>query len=1660
MSHCPACDRSFDRAAGEAVPLRCPHCQSQVLGVYCDLDLIGSGAMGDVFKARRPNMGNRIVAIKVPKDGESRACSRFEREIAASARLRHENIVCAFDRGEEEGKPYLVMEFVAGCPLSDVIDAQHPLAPAEAARILRQVAAGLAHAAQHQIVNRDIKPDNILIADDGTAKILDYGLALIGELDGSSDRVTRNGTLLGTPGFLAPEQANDPRGVNIEADVYSLGCTAHYILTRRPPFTGKDSFAILKQHAAAPRPSVRIKRPDVDFPLDELIQRMMAVSPDARPTPKELVQALDRLIPQLSAARPSMASSMSGMIDTRCPGCQQVFHLRGELVGKRMRCPNKLCGRSFTIEPQLGPTVAYTDTPADSAPVAAAIDLNFTERPVSQPDELLEAEAVDAEAVDAEPIEAEAFDAEPVDAEALDAEPLEAEAVDADAVEIEPLEAEAIDAEAIDADAAEGALEPPPFPPAAQRPPVLLEAASSAPDTLVSWGATAKAPVEATLPSTPPDAFDPPPVQHASASAWESPPAPNGQVPIETARAELLSTPPLPAQRPPTVWAVAENPAAPPPVAAPPFPGEAAHELPPVQWGAAAATAPPPASAAPRVAAATGSSAAGSAAAAAPRRKRRRPIMAWAVAGVTCAMLSVSGVAGWQIYQKLHPPPEVVWEKVRDSYKNKDWEKALEGFRKFAQDFPEDSHAAEVPFFLDLAEIGQPLYSDAGNSEQSLTNVEELFRKYRDQPVYDLYPSELYSILQRLVERFTEEATRDLEVAKIERARRAFNLLTTIAESMEETWEPEVTQKLSAFMDERETTIRSKRTLKDALALLQQAQAADAGANPDDVYRQIAALEQQFPELLANKDFLAQRDAAYQAEPRRVRFEPAADDVVRAASTSRVEPRIDQRLAIVWQDQAATEELSEQVVAAVSRGVLYVFNARGDLLWFRPLGIDSNCLPHRLAATASSPAALIALATDDNALLALEAHTGRPLWQYKVDADLLAPLTIVTVPSGRNEPDKQRGLLTTADGQIHALELVLGRRIGQFHTGQPLAAVEGAEDPESHLVYFPADSKRVFAINALAIDNPSQPACKAVLFTEHASGSLRSKLAVVDRGTGAESYLILAEASDLERMRLRVFDSSQTRVTDPRAKPIKGQEIDLAGWSWFNPLMAADRMTLVTDAGELAVFGINLDNPQEALYRIIDDKSMRLDIHDRDRYRSLAVDSDDRYLWVMAGGSLRKLKLDVLGQRVRQVWPAADQPPQVTGIPLHAAQLDERGDHAFVSLMSADGGRFDFVAIDAHDGQPVWQRQLGVRLDGDPLLVGEQVLLVDHTGRTVLIDPESSQDVYQPSVESSLPADALRERTVIADDLGRRYLLARLGEAKQIALAALDAAAENLVWQTIALPEKLQGQPCICGDYLVMPGSDGILHRVPLVPGARPAIDDQPHYWMPGNRKSPGPETAKLYAVGPRAILLAAARREVRRLDLVEQNNITSWREGKVFDCEAPLMGDVLVTGSRAWATDEAGKVNFLDAADPSKILGTWQLGGRPTSNPFLRGDKLLAVIEDRKLVAVSPESGDAQPLWTTEPFKGRIRGQPILDGEVLLVADDGRRVTALKLNTGEPAWFVRLPARIGPAATAVPFGRDRILVPLADGTLSVVPRPAEDKQLAGTADSSRNPGE
>ncbi|MDZ7615350.1 MAG: serine/threonine-protein kinase, partial [Patescibacteria group bacterium] len=280
---------------------------SFLLGKYRLLDLLGRGGMGRVFLGRHMTM-QRQVALKIISReiaGNPAALERFLAEARAIAALDHPAIVQAYSVDCEGDRYYIVMEYVDGRDLQRVVEEDGSLPWQTAAEYVRQAADGLAHAHGRNLVHCDIKPSNLLVNSQGQVKILDMGMARLGDRNEDADGadVNNGNHLLGSVDYLAPEQALGSDTFDHRADIYSLGCTLYFLLTGHPPFPGGTlPERLLKHQTQQPRP-IPTERPDVPPPLVQICRRMMAKQPGERfQSANEIATALAEVPSLVSAA--------------------------------------------------------------------------------------------------------------------------------------------------------------------------------------------------------------------------------------------------------------------------------------------------------------------------------------------------------------------------------------------------------------------------------------------------------------------------------------------------------------------------------------------------------------------------------------------------------------------------------------------------------------------------------------------------------------------------------------------------------------------------------------------------------------------------------------------------------------------------------------------------------------------------------------------------------------------------------------------------------------------------------------------------------------------------------------------------------------------------------------------------------------------------------------------------------------------------------------------------------------------------------------------------------------------------------------------------------------------------------------------------------------
>ncbi len=339
------------------------------LGEYELLAKLGEGGMGVVYKARQTRL-KKIVALKVlPKErtADPRTVTRFEREMEAIGQLAHPNIVQAYDARDIEATTVLVMEYVDGKDLGELLKCVQSLRISDACEVVRQAALGLQYAHEHGLVHRDIKPSNLMLTTlpspvlgrgaggeggMGIVKILDLGLALLGTDQCEGGELTGTGAAMGTADYMAPEQVSDAHAVDIRADIYGLGCTLYKLLTGQAPFSGpqyKTNVEKLVGHLKETPPPVRQLRSDVPPELAKVIERMMAKSPHDRfAAPAEVAAAIAPFAAGCDLARLSAeAAAAEGGVAREQPSVVTEAHVSSGVAGTHAGAslPSPVLGR-------------------------------------------------------------------------------------------------------------------------------------------------------------------------------------------------------------------------------------------------------------------------------------------------------------------------------------------------------------------------------------------------------------------------------------------------------------------------------------------------------------------------------------------------------------------------------------------------------------------------------------------------------------------------------------------------------------------------------------------------------------------------------------------------------------------------------------------------------------------------------------------------------------------------------------------------------------------------------------------------------------------------------------------------------------------------------------------------------------------------------------------------------------------------------------------------------------------------------------------------------------------------------------------------------------------------------------------------------------------
>jgi outer membrane protein assembly factor BamB len=962
---------------------------------------------------------------------------------------------------------------------------------------------------------------------------------------------------------------------------------------------------------------------------------------------------------------------------------------------------------------------------------------------------------------------------------------------------------------------------------------------------------------------------------------------------------------------------------------------------------------------------------------------------------------------------------------------------ASEKFDELRAKYPKSERADSYDFFASLSDVRDQVYRTSSDPEEALKELRQFSKRRAGDPLLQENSKDIWLTFVRSIEDVSALAQQNLAgEVHFDVARR---LLSEAQKALEEAkpfapkdQSSDETRKLTDHFADLDKSIAKHERRDKALAEIR-----SLHSTPDDILRAEGLGRQH--DLQNDPEYTKLLKDLKEGLISQVSYEPSPKALPARKET---EPMQSGLLVTARLTGAGSVPDRNGVVLAMVRGILYALaQSDGSLLWATRSGVDVTRLPVRLPATETAPEMALVLSDANEILTARDLQSGKVIWKYDLHAACLGQPMIVGL----------RAYIPTVDGRVHEIELVSGHLLGWYKLGLSMTN-GGAHLPGSNLLYFPADSLNVYVLDV------SQQKCVGILQSGHSSGTLRADPILVGsienpeknpNASGDARFLILSQTDGLSAMKLRAFP-----LPIEGTAPVSALQPEprVRGWSWLPPFSDGEKLVLATDAGILGLFGIQQPGNDDKPIFSESAKEISLGTTPGFPVRSQVIQVQDDDMLVLVNGELQRIHFDKYRQKVTPVWNRA----LPLGTPLQAAQVDEKTRTAFAVTQSIEGQSCQVTAVGSEDGQIRWQRQLGMVCKGDPLVLGSDILALDQgggffrfdSGRLSQASPAGWQtggDILAPSVDN-LDGDVY---LLPGPDGRSAYEVACIkkqgqnGESNFDLLLRHYEPGKDLVEKTFTLGKaRLAGTPGIMSGSLLVPLDDGSLLRQP--------VDGS------GGKFGPGWK-ARHADVGARGHVVVLGAEDFLTTD--GSHGLSRWHwpagAGEVYkevrrvDLPQRLVSAPLMISSpnsqefQIAAADAGGFVRLLKGSNLEEIRH-WDLKGkqpgRVTAGPFMRGNQILCVINDGRLVSL--DLNQDKPVWEYQSQEGAIVGNPQLVGDMFIVAHVSGQLVGLDSKTGKPHMpqGFRLAANVGPTAAPVPFGSERAFVPLTDGTIFLLP--------------------
>lgn len=1291
-------------------------------------------------------------------------------------------------------------------------------------------------------------------------------------------------------------------------------------------------------------------------------------------------------------------------INVICPGCDSTYQVDEWLRGRKMRCPNPQCREVFEVRTAEVPPPKATSAASEPAPVRRPLG------PVVPPSAIQESGAV-GDLVPILPAE-KATSSEPPSAKSS--------AWLADDVPLVPIEEEAAQDEVplLPAEEVEvlEVVEEEPAPPSR---PASWRQAPPPRRTAKPTGRHPPASTQTTRKPKPPRPEQQP-----------LPPVPN-RPPTEPAAAETQTAAEgLPLELPPGMWE-------PPPVRrgidAPP----AAEQFEPVpdetpKWETPA-----------------------------PQARRRRA--GWLMAGISLTAVAVVAASVWIAFTIFTKSEAELREQARLDFQEHRYRDANGRYRNLAEKFPDSADLAEYQLMARLSDLSGNLQAIGANHPVVLEEVSAFLARNGKEPLLKQHADHVGKGLVRLLSDHAASVGTSGNKDSLATLDRGQQVLDDLLKRFPDSTSAAERAKVAASVQVARNEVSKREKYQQLLAQLEafvKAPSADAIKEAHRLLRQESA---ERPELAGDPKVIQLLAQLYEGHRDSIVRIPANGQGADPAPRIReqVEPGLLVDQLVAGRPVAQPED--ERLVLALVRGVLYgLAQDTGAVRWATRVGIDTSTLPVRVPATLVHPEMFLVLSADTTTLTAIDT-SGTPCWRapYRLSAPCLGRPVIVD----------QRAFVPTYDGQVHEIELAHGQPLGRYRLGQRLS-FGGVRQPGTQLLYFAADDLCVYVLNVDPRLPPDRRRCEAVLYSGHPSGSLRSEPILASWGEHPDApadpgmpqgYLILSQTNSLDSMELRVFGLP---LTDPHSRPLSIQpRPQTRGWTWFSPYHDPEKLALATDAGVLSLFGIRQPgNDDLPLFSILGDDvhlggTRNETAHHRGRAQVVHVQEND--YWVLAQGRLQRWQLTFdrkAGPKMTAVW----KEPPALGSPLHTGQVTElSGGGLGLLLVTQSQTRQTCFAtlVNAEDGRIIWQRQLGLVCQSEPLQLGQEVLAVDQGGGLFRFDPRrqpnrpdlewqiGGQSISRPLEDSSGTPPYL-----LSGPEGTAYEMVASGKGTDLVIRRLQPDKEgekgSLTEHTLELRAPLAGAPALGAGGLLLPLADGSLRRLYLPLDNSPGVEgpdwrltraglDQPAHvlWLNDQEflTTDGSRGLNRWRWPKGGVWHAVPKSKDARTSALELS-------ARIVSAPVLVPRDEPTAEAQVCAADAEGNLYLVQAkGDALQIVRRWTLGGKVTAGPFVRGKQIGCIVDRRRLVWLDPAA--EKPLWAYTSVGEAIVGQPQRIDDQLVVADVSGRFVGLDPATGQPRGpGCVLRSSVAPAASPIAFGPGRMFAPLTDGTVLLLP--------------------